>query len=211
MSQPLVIALDNFDRVFDYPDIETDFCGLLRGWHESAKVKHLWNNLRLIIVHSKESYTQKDINQSPFNVGLPIELDEFTPAQVQKLVDLHRLGWVGQECEQLMSLIGGHPYLVRAALYHITIGDMTLERFLKTAPTEEGIYNHYLMGHINALEKHPELGKGMKAVATSDGPVRLRSDEAFKLNSMGLVVRVGNDVKPRCLLYRQYFRERLGT
>lgn len=28
---PIVLAIDNFDRVFKYPDIETDFCGLLRG------------------------------------------------------------------------------------------------------------------------------------------------------------------------------------
>jgi AAA-like domain/CHAT domain len=210
-NQPLVVAIDNFDRVFEYPAIENDFCGLLRGWNENAKVKDLWNNLRLIIVHSQESYAQKDINQSPFNVGWAIELDEFTPAQVQELITLHGLSWTEQEMGQLMSLIGGHPYLVRVALYHLATGDVTLADFLKTAATEAGIYSDHLIRHLNILEKYPLLGTAMKTVVMSEVPVRLRSEEAFKLDGMGLIVRLENNVQSRCLLYRQYFRERLGT
>jgi AAA-like domain/CHAT domain len=211
IAQPLALAIDNFDRVFDYPDIEADFCGLLRGWHEMAKTNDLWNNLRLVIVHSQESYAKvKDINQSPFNVGLPIELGEFTSSQVQSLVKLHGLDWPEQGISQLMSLVGGHPYLVRVALYHIASGDITLEEFLKNAATEAGFFSNYLAGHLSSLEKYPELGVAMKAVVMSDVPIRLTSEDAFKLTRMGLVVRLENDVQPRCALYRKYFRDRLG-
>jgi len=209
-DRPLVLAIDNFDRIFKYADIETDLCGLLRGWHESSKIKKLWQKLRLIIVHSQESYAQRDINQSPFNVGLPIELGEFTPEQVQELVARHGLTWTEGELEQFMGLIGGHPYMVRSALYHIAAGDLSLAEFLRTAPTEAGIYSDYLRGHLKTLEDYPELGAAMKLVITSEAPVRLRSEESFKLDSMGLVVRVDNNVKPRCDLYRQYFCDRLG-
>jgi len=71
-SAPLVLAIDNFDRVFAHGAIETDFCGL-------------------IIAHAQESYLQKDINQSPFNVGLPVELGEFSAEQVRELVRLYDL------------------------------------------------------------------------------------------------------------------------
>jgi AAA-like domain/CHAT domain len=209
-DSPLVLAIDNFDRVFDYADIETDFCGLLRGWHESSKIKKQWSKLRLIIVHSLESYAQRDINQSPFNVGLPIDLGEFTPSQIKKLVELHMLNWGESQLERLMKLIGGHPYLVRSALYHIAFGDLSLTGFLQSAPTEAGIYKNYLLEHLKTLEKWPELGAAMKIVVNSKQPVKLRSEEAFKLDSMGLVVRVENNVMPRCELYRQYFRDRLG-
>ncbi|MFY7931799.1 MAG: AAA-like domain-containing protein [Microcystis aeruginosa] len=208
-DRPLVLAIDNFDRIFKYADIETDLCGLLRGWHESSKIKKLWQKLRLIIVHSQESYAQRDINQSPFNVGLPIELGEFTPEQVQELVARHGLTWTEGELEQFMGLIGGHPYMVRSALYHIAAGYLSLAEFLRTAPTEAGIYSDYLRGHLKTLEDYPELGAAMKLVITSEAPVRLRSEESFKLDSMGLVVRVDNNVKPRCDLYRQYFCDRL--
>jgi hypothetical protein len=210
-DRPLVLAIDNFDRIFKYADIETDLCGLLRGWHESSKIKKLWQKLRLIIVHSQESYAQRDINQSPFNVGLPIELGEFTPEQVQELVARHGLTWTEGELEQFMGLIGGHPYMVRSALYHIAAGDLSLAEFLRTGPTEAGIYSDYLRGHLKTLEDYPELGAAMKLVITSEAPVRLRSEESFKLDSMGLVVRVDNNVKPRCDLYRQYFCDRLGV
>jgi hypothetical protein len=209
-NRPLVLAIDNFDRIFKHADIETDLCGLLRGWHERSKIKKLWEKLRLIIVHSQESYAQRDINQSPFNVGLPIELGEFTPDQVRDLVARHGLSWTENELEQFRGLIGGHPYLVRSALYHIAAGDISLAEFLRTAPTEAGIYSDYLRGHLKTLEDYPELGTAMKSVVMSEEPVRLRSEKSFKLDSMGLVVRVDNNVKLRCDLDRQYFCDRLG-
>ncbi|MGI8502528.1 MAG: AAA-like domain-containing protein [Hassallia sp.] len=38
-----------------------------------------------------------------------------------------------------------------------------------------------------------------------------KSQEAFKLRSMGLAKFQGNAVKPLCDLSRQYFRDRLGV
>lgn len=210
-EQPLVLAIDNFDRVFKYADIETDFCGLLRGWYGRSRNDTLWGNLRLLIVHSQEPYLPKDINQSPFNVGLAIKLGEFTTSEVQGLIGRHGLRWTDQQVSQFIGLIGGHPYLVRSALYHIASGDLSLEEFLHIAPTEAGIYSNHLLGHLKVLEDYPKLAAAMKTVVASENPVRLRSEEAFKLDSRGLVVRDKNDVQPRCLLYRLYFRDRLGV
>jgi hypothetical protein len=72
-----------------------------------------------VVVHSTEVYVPLDINQSPFNVGTNIELPEFTSAQVQDLAGRYGLGWSTHQVEQLMALVGGHPYLVRKAMYHI--------------------------------------------------------------------------------------------
>ncbi|MGK7925751.1 MAG: AAA-like domain-containing protein [Spirulina sp.] len=208
-DRPLVLAMDNFDRVFKYVDIETDFCGLLRGWHERSRNHSLWGNLRLVIIHSQEPYLQKDINQSPFNVGLPIVLEEFTPTQVEELVKRHGLTWTSSQIEEIMGLIGGHPYLVRLALYHIAAGDLSLAEFLRVAATDAGIYRDHLSGHLKVLADRAELGEAMQSVVASETPVRLGSEEAFKLDSMGLIERVPEGVQPRCLLYRQYFRDRL--
>jgi hypothetical protein len=163
------------------------------------------------IVHSQEPYAQMDINQSPFNVGLPIELGEFTSVQVRELAARHGLTWNGTDLNRFVELIGGHPYMVRSALYYLAAGDFSFDEFLKTAPTEAGVYCDLLCGHLKILEDFPKLGMAMKKVVDADIPVNLRSEEAFKLDSMGLIVRVKNDVLPRCNLYRQYFRERLGA
>jgi hypothetical protein len=211
IKTPFVLCLDEVDQVFQHPAIATDVFGLLRAWHEDAKIKPIWRNLRLVIVHSKEVYIPLNINQSPFNVGLPIELPQLSKAQVSDLVQRHRLNWSEQEVDKLMAMVGGHPYLVRAALYHITRGETTLDQLLRIAPTEEGMYGEHLRRHLLNLEDDAELVAAIKQVIEVNHPVQIETAEAFKLSSMGLVRFQGNDVVPLCNLYRQYFRDRLGV
>jgi AAA-like domain len=208
---PLTLCLDEVDEVFKYPAIASDFFGLLRAWHEEAKFNSVWRNLRLVITHSKEVYIPLNINQSPFNVGVPIDLPTLTEVQVADLVRRHGLNWSAGEVGRLMAMVGGHPFLVRVALYHIARGDMTLEGVLAIAPTEEWAYGEHLRRHLLNLEETEGLVAAVRSVVSADGPVRLRTEESFKLLSMGLVRFQGNDVVPLCDLYRQYFRERLGV
>ncbi|MBG1269865.1 AAA-like domain-containing protein [Nostoc sp. WHI] len=209
INQPLVLGLDEVDRIFQYPEIANDFFGLLRAWHEDAKNRDIWKKLRLVVVHSTEVYIPMNINQSPFNVGLPIELPEFNAQQVLDLAQRHGLSWSSTKVEQLMAMVGGHPYLVRFALYHIARQDTTLNLLLQTAPTEAGLYSDHLRRHLWNLEQCPELATAIKKVVANSSPVRLDSIQCFKLLSMGLLQQQGNDVTPRCNLYRKYFRDRL--
>ncbi len=206
---PLVLGLDEVDQIFQHPDIATDFFGLLRAWHERGKNELVWQKLRLVIVHSKEVYIPLNINQSPFNVGLPIELPELNQVQVEDLVRRHNLDLSVGQVEQLMAMVGGHPYLVRVGLYQIARRRMTLEQLLQMAPTEEGPYYDHLRRHLLNLEENAELVAAIKQVVAADKPVEIRAAEAFKLRSMGLVKFQGNAVMPLCDLYRQYFRDRL--
>jgi class 3 adenylate cyclase len=105
-----------------------------------------------------------------------------------------------------MAMVGGHPHLVRLALYKIARQDITFEKLLADAPTETGIYADHLRLHLWNLEQHPELAQALKQVVETDTPVQLKSALAFKLNSMGLVHLQGNQVTIRYNLYRQYFR-----
>jgi hypothetical protein len=211
VTSPLALGLDEVDRVLQYPELAADFFGLLRSWHEDAKNREIWKKLRLVVVHSTEVYVPMDINQSPFNVGLPIELPEFKSEQVQELAHRHGLPWGATEVEQLMAMVGGHPYLVRLALYHIARQEITLSELLATAPTDAGLYSDHLRRHFWILEQHPELAAALKKVLAVDSPVQLESMQGFKLHSMGLVQLQGNEVIPRCDLYRQYFRVRLAA
>jgi class 3 adenylate cyclase len=207
-DSPLTLGLDEVDCVFQQRELAADFFGLLRAWHEEAKNRDIWKKLRLVVVHSTEVYVPMDINQSPFNVGLPIELLEFTPQQVRDLAKLHGLDWQG-EVDRLMAVVGGHPYLIRLALYHIARQDLTLDELLATAPTEAGLYGDHLRRHLWNLQQQPELERSMRSVIMDAHSVRLESSLAFKLHSMGLVNLKGNEVIPRIQLYRQYFGDRL--
>lgn len=209
LKQPVILGLDEVDRIFQYSEIADEFFTMLRSWHEKGKNNETWQKLRLVISHSQEVYISLDVNKSPFNVGLPIDLNKFSLAQVQDLVKRHGLQWSDTEINQLMGMIDGHPYLVRTALYHIATNDLTLKKFLEIAPTEEGLYEDHLYRHLLILEENKQLKSAMLKLVNSDDAVTLEPTYAFKLKSMGLAESRGNKVIPLCNLYRIYFGDRL--
>ncbi len=215
IDSPVILALDEVNRIFEYPEISGDFLPLLRSWYEDASELEIWQKLRLVVVHATEAYIPLDINQSPFNVGLSIRLPEFSLDQVQDLAVRHSLDWAkgevgAKKLASLIAMIGGHPYLVRLALYHLGRQEVTLEQLLQEAPTISGIYSNYLRHHLGNLQGHPELAEALKRVVTAPVSVQLEAITAYKLESMGLVKLEGNQAIPSCELYRLYFREQLG-
>jgi hypothetical protein len=149
------------------------------------------------------------MEQSPFNLGLPIELPEFNREQVKKLVELHGLNWKDNQVEELMKMIGGHPNLVRVALYHMAHHQLPLEKFLQLASTESGPYSNHLRRHLLALEEKPNLAIALHTLLATPEFVYLPVQALFQLNSMGLIRLQNSHVTLRCELYRQYFRDRL--
>ncbi|MEI6444981.1 MAG: AAA-like domain-containing protein [Nostocales cyanobacterium ELA583] len=211
INESLALGLDEVDLVYQHPEIASDFFGLLRAWHEEAKNGGIWKKLRLIIAHSTEVYIPMNINQSPFNVGLSIELPEFNVEQVQDLTRRHGLNWSSIQIEQLMAMVGGHPYLVRVALYRIARKNATLGELLKVAPTDAGPFGDHLRRHWWNLKQHPDLAMAMKQIVATSTPVQLEPIQAFKLKSMGLVELENNNVLPRFNLYHKYFRDRAAS
>lgn len=212
LDVPLAIGLDEVDLVFQNAGIASDFLAMLRLWYEEGKSCDTWKKLRLVVVHSTELYI--GMNQSPFNVGLPIELPEFSSNQLLDLARRHGLNWGMAQVEQLMAAIGGHPHLARLAMYHIYRGDLTLEQLLEVAPTEAGIYGDHLRRHWWNLSQHPELADAIARLASSERAVKLEPSQVFQvfqLMSMGLIRVQRNEVTLSCNLYRQYFRERFGS
>ncbi|MBW4617450.1 MAG: AAA-like domain-containing protein [Desmonostoc vinosum HA7617-LM4] len=218
-NSPLVFAIDNFERVFECSDLFPQFCLLLRSWYETAKqgdkTGNIWKKLRLVIVHSTEKYPDLDTNHSPFNVGVTIELPEFDLQQVQNLAKQY--GLAEQDLSEVVSLIGGHPYLVQLAITtlssanaHLKSQETRLEELLRLAPTEQGIFSDHLRQQLWHLQHNSQLEAGYKRVVMTNAPVRLDTEVAFKLHSLGLVKLSSNDCIPSCDLYRQYFSTRLG-
>jgi len=203
---PLILALDNIDRLFAHNEVVEDVLGMLRSWHEKGKTTHRWRQLRLILAHSTESYIPLDINQSPFNAGVPIELLEFNIEQIVNLVNIYHLDWPQSQIEELMAMVGCHPYLISLTFYAIATGRSSLDQVLSTAPTEIGIYKAHLHQQLQTLKQTPLLAEEFKKIILSPEPVALDSLQIYKLHSMGLVLQQNTQVIPRCQLYREYFR-----
>uniref|UniRef100_UPI0030842F8E AAA-like domain-containing protein n=1 Tax=Petrachloros mirabilis TaxID=2918835 RepID=UPI0030842F8E len=211
----LVLAIDQVDQVFSHPEIADDFFTLLRSWYEEAAYgesgNSLWQKLKLVLVHSTEVYIPLDINKSPFNVGLAIELPGFTPSQALDLAQRYCLDLSEDNLIDLMQLVSGHPYLLRQAFHHLAQQDLTLTQLLATAATDAGIYHNHLHCHLQTLQQYPQLVEPLTRVVQSSLPIEVEQFLAFKLHSMGLVKLVGNKVMPTCDLYRQYFSNRASS
>jgi hypothetical protein len=210
IDSPLVLALDEVNQIFEYPEVAIDFLPLLRSWYEEGKRLPIWQKLRLIIVHSTEIYVPLQLQQSPFNVGLPIKLTSFSLEQVQQLAQQYGINWTdGDEARQLMDMVGGHPSLVNIALYHLNRGEVNLPQLLEAAPTSTGLYFHHLQRHWVTLQEQPELASALATAIDSTQPISLEPIIAYKLSSMGLIKLDNNQATPSCRLYQQYFQPKL--
>jgi AAA-like domain/CHAT domain len=209
IASPIVLTLDKVDILFGCP-IANEFFSLLRVWHEEATRELIWENLRLIVAHSQDPKPSNfNINQSPFgNVGVPIELLEFNRSQVKDLATRHGLQWSDLELEELMQMVGGHPYLVRVALYQTASQYIDFRELLEKAPTEAGIYGDHLRRLFQQLKSN-NLVAAMQQVVASENPERLLLEETSLLDDLGLISLQKNDAIASCNLYRLYFRDRL--
>ncbi len=207
IDTPLVLVLNEVNRLFEYPEIAKDFFPLLRSWHEEARLVPLWQSLRLILVHSTEVYVSLSINQSPFNVGLTLKLPEFTSIQSQDLAQRYGLKLNDFEINQLNNMVGGHPYLLQLAFYNLYHDKCTLEDLLQAAPTQTGVYREHLQNLWVILNKKPELLAALKEIILASGSVQLPPLIAYQLDSMGLVKFDGSNCLISCELYRLYFAQ----
>ncbi|MBV6621441.1 MAG: AAA-like domain-containing protein [Rivularia sp. (in: Bacteria)] len=205
INKPLTLGLDKVDKIFEYPEIYRDFFGLLRALHEEGKRREIWKKLQLIIVHSTEVYVPLDINQSPFNVGLSIELPEFNHQQILDLAQRHQLNWDNTEVDKIMNLVSGHPFLVRLAIYHIACKNVSLSQILENATSSKSIYSEHLRRQSFILTQQPELAEAMKDIVNNSNPT-LSTVTKFKLQSMGLIKLQGENLVLRNNLYRQFLR-----
>ena len=213
INTPLVLAFNEINRMFEHPNIAEEFLSLLRSWYEEAKQQEIWQKLRLVLVHSTEIYINFNINQSPFNVGLPIQLPEFSLEQVICLAGRHGLDWTdGNDAKKLMAMVGGHPYLVRLALYYLVNSAQNLDMLLEKAPNINGIYSSHLRDNLAILQKHPELATALEGVIAAEENAKLDPILAYKLESMGLVKLEGSSITLTCDLYRHFFAaQNFGT
>ncbi|WP_306558149.1 AAA-like domain-containing protein [Nostoc sp. 'Peltigera malacea cyanobiont' DB3992] len=110
-----------------------------------------------------------------------------------------------------MSLVGGHPALIRIALYYLCCQGITLEEVIEEAIANGGIYRYHLWRHWATLQQNSSLVKAYVEVVAAKQSIPLNPIDAHKLESLGLITYEGNHILPRCELYRAYFKKQLGV
>ena len=210
VSTPIVLALDEVDQLFEYPALVQEFLPMLRVWHEEAMELAVWQKLRLVLSYNTEVYVPLKISQSPFNIGLSIQLPVLSLAQTMALAAEYKLSLAEAEVQQLSQLhvlVAGHPYLVQLALYWLSERDITIGSVLKDAPTQAGIYSAHLRRHWQIMQRQPALQAAFSDVLKAvDQGAQIDAMLAYQLERMGLVRMDGNIAIVSSELYYLYFK-----
>lgn len=200
---PLVLVFNEINLLFDFEESYKDLFPLLRSWHEESKHNINLQPLRLLLIYSTEAYVQLDINLSPFNVGLPIELAPFSGEQIAQLAQVYGFKWqddgaLNSPVTQLKRKLGGHPYLVQLALYHLATSEdllespsNTLQTLLDQGHLPTGIFADFLQ-NIQHLINESEVCKGAFNAFKKDEAISRQ--QATMLENIGVVFM--NDDKP---------------
>lgn len=204
----IVLVLDEADRLFDFPQISAEFFGMLRAWHEDSKIKPEWAKFKMIITYATEAqYAITNLNQSPFNVGMQVNLLDFSEAEVAELARRHQLTLSPAEISSLMEMIGGHPFLVRKALYQIALNQLSLSDFLKNATQDDGYFADYLNNHLQYLQKNPDKSEALSNILHQKQTQNHLACEA--LRAIGLIKGSAPYYKVSNRLYEEYFKRKL--
>ncbi len=202
-NQPIVLAIDEADQLAE-SNFRREFFSLIRAWHSRRALDPLWKKINVAMAISTQPYLLiDDINQSPFNVSTPIRLKNFTVEQVEDLNMRHGQPLNEAELAEMMTLLGGLPYLVRKAFYALIDEEMTWSELTAIATQRSGPFD----AHLRQYRKHlqdPKLVEAIKSILKTEAS----SDEnaVNRLISAGLVKQKGSLYQLKCQLYDQYFR-----
>jgi serine/threonine protein kinase len=183
----LVWGLDEVDRLFTC-DFGSEVFALFRSWHNERALdpEGPWSRLTLAIAYATEAHLFiTDVNQSPFNVGTRLSLED-----------------------EFFKLLGGQPYLVRQALNELASGRATFEEFILHADRDEGIFGDHLRRILVLLAKDPDLCEVVRNIFR--GQTCREATSFYRLRSAGLIKGDSPEqAHPRCEIYARYLKRHL--
>jgi serine/threonine protein kinase len=211
VTTPVVWGLDEVDRLFTCA-FGSEIFGLFRSWHNKRALDPAgpWRRLTLAIAYATEAHLFiTDLNQSPFNVGTRLLLEDFTFEQVEELN--RRYGSPIKEQAQLaryFRLLSGHPYLLRLGFYEMVTNDVGLPTLEAQAAHDEGPFGNHLRRMLVSLSQDQELCDVVHDLL--QGRPCPTPESFYRLRSAGLVLGdSARDARLRCQLYTTYFERHM--
>lgn len=206
---PVVWGIDEVDRLFgrDYAD---DFFGLLRSWHNRRAFEPdgPWRHLTLVLAYATEAHLfVRDLNQSPFNVGIRIKMLDFDLAAITRLAD--RYGLSEDVAVEVQALTHGQPFLTRRAMEFLTQGG-TMTALKESAHLHDGPFSDHLHRLLVSISYDEQMVREVKRLLCSD--VFEHATTGLRLWSAGLLDGTSPDgvARFRVPIYRDYFLSQLA-
>lgn len=209
-SEPVVWAMDEMDRLFTR-DYAGEVFGLFRSWYNERALDPdgPWGRLTLVLVYATEAHLfVTDLNQSPFNVGTRVDLEDFTPCQVAELNRVHGEPFSETELRAFVELVGGHPFLVRRGLHERVRHGLTVPALEALACRGEGPFKDHLERVRVSLARDDTLYAAVRRMLREGVPP---AEESFwRLRSAGLLSgAAASEARFRCRIYQEFLQRRL--
>jgi len=207
-----VLALDEVDRLFNYA-YASEIFGLFRSWHNLRALdpNGPWYRLTIAIAYATEAHLFiSDLNQSPFNVGTRLRLEDFTPEQLSELNDRYDRPLTDDEqLARFRHLVGGHPYLAQRGLYEMCKRQVSLAALEQNADQDDGPFGDHLNRILISLERDELLRQELRGFVLSGST--LSNNAFYRLRSAGVLSGDSADEpRPRCDLYARYLKRHLA-
>jgi hypothetical protein len=204
-------GLDEADRIFT-ASFASEVFGLFRSWHNKRALDPSgpWQRLTLAIAYASEAHLFiTDLNQSPFNIGTRVTLEDFTFDQIQDLN--RRYGSPlrsAAESMRFLRLVSGHPFLVQGGLHEIVARGLDLSALEVKADHDDGPFGVHLRRILFSLKQDHALCDAIRSVLEGRGS--LNSDSFYRLRSAGVISGDSpRSAQPRCQLYARYLKRHL--
>jgi hypothetical protein len=208
---PLVWGMDEVDRLFAY-SFASEVFALFRTWHnERALNPRLpWTRLTLAMAYATEAHLFiRDLNQSPFNVGTRIALQDFTRDQVADLNARYGSPLRGDgEIAHYFRLLGGQPYLTHRGLHEMATRPLRLAELEEQAPRDDGLFGDHLRRLLTLIAGETEVLEAVRAVLNGQPCPTLQL--FHRLWSAGVLAgEAARNARLRCELYATYLERHL--
>ncbi len=207
----LVWGLDEVDRLFTC-GFGSEVFGLFRSWHNERALDPVgpWSRLTLAMAYATEAHLFiTDVNQSPFNVGTRLDLEDFTFPQVMDLNGRYGSPLKNdKDLKRFHELLGGQPYLVRRALNELASGHVSFDVLAVEADRDEGIFGDHLRRMLVMLAKDAQLMDVVRGILQGRACPNVSS--FYRLRSGGLMRGESmHEAHPRCEIYTSYLKRHL--
>jgi hypothetical protein len=207
-ATPLLLCLDEVDRVFSAA-VRSEFFAAIRAFYNRGAMDRNWKNVRWMLGTSTEpAFFIENMTQSPFNIGYRLELNCFTPAQVDAFARRHGISLTPETLDRIMRYLGGRPYLVHLLLYHWVRKPADREKLFDAQTAGNGVFKDHLHRFLMHFQQEPDMAECMQAIIAGKSCADLKM--AARFESAGLVRRDENNrIAPLCDLYAAFFAQTL--
>lgn len=207
----VVWVIDDVDNLFATP-YRNEIFAIFRWWHNlrALEPEGPWGRLTLALGYATEAHLFiSDLNQSPFNVGTRLSLEDFTRDKIVTMNQLYgRMLENEEEIDRYYELLSGHPFLSQVGLYEMSQHKLTFAAIEARADHDDGIFGDHLRRLWSGIEREPDFCEALSGLLRNQPLSSL--DIYYRLRSAG-VLRGDSlpDARLRCNLYVRYLRKRL--